>query len=132
MNSLKFVISVLGTLLLISMLASTTTIWQSSVYAQTIGEETGNTTTVSNSTTSPLKNIENATAGVVKMDTAKLKKILSTPFTIISGISLIPGLQVSGVNFGDTQISVTVKQIESGDNATNMTTPVTVTALGYL
>ncbi len=92
-----------GTLLLISMLASTTTIWQSSVYAQTIGEETGNTTTVSNSTTSPLKNIENATAGVVKMDTAKLKKILSTPFTIISGISLIPGLQVSGVNFGDTR-----------------------------
>jgi hypothetical protein len=129
MNSPKFVIFVSGTLLLISMLSSTTTISQSSVYAQTIGEETGNTSTVSNSTTSPLKNIENATAGVVKMDTAKLKKILSTPFTIISGISLIPGLQVSGVNFGDTQISVTVKQIESGDNATNMTTPVTVTVV---
>ena len=126
MNFLKFVIFVSSSLLLISMLASTTTtIWQSSVYAQT----TGNTTTVSNSTTSPLKNTENATAEVVKIDTAKLKKILSTPFTIISGISLIPGLQVSGVNFGDTQISVTVKQIESGDNATNMTTPVTVTVV---
>ena len=43
MNSAKFVIFILGTLLLISMLALTTTIWQSSVYAQTIGEETGNT-----------------------------------------------------------------------------------------
>ena len=128
MNSPKFVIFILGTLLLISMLSSTTT-WYPSIYAQTLGEETGNTTSVSNSTTSPLKNIENATAGVVKMDTAKLKKILSTPLTIISGISLIPGLQVSGVNFGDTQISVTVKQIESGDNATNMTTPVTVTVV---
>jgi hypothetical protein len=63
------------------------------------------------------------------MDLSKLKKILSTPFTIISGISLIPGLQVSGVNFGDTQISVTVKQIESGGNTTNMTTPVTVTVV---
>ena len=69
MNSTKFVIFVSGSLLLISMLASPTTTWQSSVYAQTIGEETGNTTTVSNSTTSPLKNIENATAGIVKMDT---------------------------------------------------------------
>ena len=125
MNSTKFVIFVSGSLLLISMLASTTTIWQSSVYAQTIG----NTTTVSNSTTSPLKNIENATAGIVKMDMSKLKTVLSTPFTIISGISLIPGLQVSGVNFGDTDISVTVKQIVSGGNATNMTTPVTVTAI---
>ena len=125
MNSTKFVIFVSGSLLLISMLASTTTIWQSSVYAQTIG----NTTTVSNSTTSPLKNIENATAGIVKMDISKLKTVLSTPFTIISGISLIPGLQVSGVNFGDTEISVTVKQIASGGNATNMTTPVTVTAI---
>ena len=63
------------------------------------------------------------------MDISKLKTVLSTPFTIISGISLIPGLQVSGVNFGDTDISVTVKQIESGGNATNMTTPVTVTAI---
>ena len=129
MNSPKFLIFVSGTLLLISMLASTTTIWQSSVYAQPLGEGTGNTTTVSNSTTSPLKNIENATAGIVKMDTTKLKKILSTPFTVITGISLIPGIQVSGVNFGDTQISVTVKQIVSGDNATNMTTPVTVTVV---
>ena len=33
MNSTKFVIFVSGSLLLISMLASTTTIWQSSVYA---------------------------------------------------------------------------------------------------
>ena len=129
MNTLKFVIFIPGTLLLISILASTTTIWQSSVYAQSLGEGTGNTTTVSNSTTSPLKNIENATAGIVKMDISKLKTVLSTPFTIISGISLIPGLQVSGVNFGDTDISVTVKQIVSGGNATNMTTPVTVTAI---
>ena len=113
---------------MISILASTTTIWQSSVYAQS-GRRIGNTTTVSNSTTSPLKNIENATAGIVKMDISKLKTVLSTPFTIISGISLIPGLQVSGVNFGDTDISVTVKQIVSGGNATNMTTPVTVTAI---
>ena len=129
MITLKFVIFLSGTLLLISILASTTTIWQLSVYAQSLGEGTGNTTTVSNSTTSPLKNIENATAGIVKMDISKLKTVLSTPFTIISGISLIPGLQVSGVNFGDTDISVTVKQIESGGNATNMTTPVTVTAI---
>jgi hypothetical protein len=131
MNMLKFVIFVSGTLLFISLLASTTTIWQSSVYAQTIGEETGNTTTstVSNSTTSTLKNTENATAGVEKMDLSKLKTILATPFTSITAISLIPGLQVSGVNFGDTQISVSVKQIQSPGNATNMTTPVTVTAV---
>ena len=106
MNSTKFFISVSITLLLISILASTTTIWQLSVYAQSLGEGTGNTTTVSNSTTSPLKNIQNATAGIVKMDISKLKTVLSTPFTIISGISLIPGLQVSGVNFGDTDISL--------------------------
>ena len=129
MNTLKFVIFVSGTLLLISMLASTTTIWQSSVYAQPLGEGTGNTTTVSNSTTSPLKNTENTTAGIVKMDLSKLKTILATPFTSITAISLIPGLQVSGVNFGDTQISVTVKQIQSPGNTTNMTTPVTVTAV---
>ena len=128
MITLKFVIFVSGTLLLISILASTT-IWQSSVYAQTIGEGTGNTSTNSNSTTSPLKNTENATAGIVKMDLSKLKTILATPFTSITAISLIPGLQVSGVNFGDTQISVTVKQIPSPGNTTNMTTPVTVTAV---
>jgi hypothetical protein len=129
MNSSKFIIFVSGTLLLISMLASTTTISQSSAYAQTIGEGPGNITTVSNSTASPLKNIENATAGIVKMDLSKLKTILATPFTSITAISLIPGLQVSGVNFGDTQISVTVKQIQSLGNTTNMTTPVTVTAV---
>jgi hypothetical protein len=127
MITLKFVIFVSGTLLLISMLpSSSTTIWQSSIYAQTLGEETGNSTTVSKSTSN---NTENTTAGIVKMDHAKLKKILSTPFTVISGISLIPGLQVSGVNFGDTQISVTVKQIKSSGNTTNMTTPVTVTVV---
>ena len=132
MNTLKFVIFVSGTLLFISLLASSsssTTIWQSSVYAQPLVEGTGNTTTVSNSTTSPLKNTENATAGIVKMDLSKLKTILATPFTSITAISLIPGLQVSGVNFGDTQISVTVKQIQSPGNTTNMTTPVTVTAV---
>jgi hypothetical protein len=130
MNSPKFVIFILGTLLFISMLASTATIWQSYVYAQTIGEGTGNTTTtVSNSTTSTLKNTENATAGIVKMNLSKLKTILATPFTSITAISLIPGLQVSGVNFGDTQISITVKQIQSPGNITNMTTPVTVTAV---
>ena len=128
MITLKFVIFVSGTLLLISILASTT-IWQSSVYAQTIGEGTGNTSTDSNSTASPLKNTANSTAGIVKMDLSKLKTILATPFTSITAISLIPGLQVSGVNFGDTQISVTVKQIPSPGNTTNMTTPVTVTAV---
>ncbi len=128
MNSQKFLISVSGVLLLISMLASTT-IWESYVYAQTIGEGTGNTSTVSNSTTSPLKNTENATAGSVKMDLSKLKTILATPFTSITAISLIPGLQVSGVNFGDTEISITVKQIQSPGNTANMTTPVTVTAV---
>ena len=131
MKSQKFFISFSRTLLLISMLTSTI-IWQSSVYAQPLVEGTGNTTTtttVSNSTTSPLKNTENATAGIVKMDLSKLKTILATPFTSITAISLIPGLQVSGVNFGDTQISVTVKQIQSPGNTTNMTTPVTVTAV---
>ena len=86
MITLKFVIFVSGTLLLISILASTT-IWQSSVYAQTIGEGTGNTGPVSNSTTSPLKNTENATAGIVKMDLSKLKTNLATPFTSIICIS---------------------------------------------
>jgi hypothetical protein len=128
MKSQKFFISVSRHLLLMSMLTSTI-IWQSSVYAQPLVEGTGNSTTVSNSTTSPLKNIENATAGIVKMDLSKLKTILATPFTSITAISLIPGLQVSGVNFGDTQISVTVKQIQSLGNTTNMTTPVTVTAV---
>ena len=65
MITLKFVIFLSGTFLLISMLSSTT-IWESYVYAQTIGEGTGNTSTVSNSTTTnPLKNTENATAGSV-------------------------------------------------------------------
>lgn len=112
---------------LISIITSIT-LSQSPIYAQSLGEglvnSTTNTTFSSNETS-----IKNATDGVKKIDLSTLKAILATPFTSITAISLIPGIQVSGVNFGDTQISVTLKQIVNPNNATTMTTPVTVTAV---
>lgn len=60
---------------------------------------------------------------------ALLKKILSaSSFSNIQTISFVNGIEVSGVNVGDSDISVTLKQTaESGGS--NASIPVTVTAV---
>ena len=58
-----------------------------------------------------------------------LKKILNaSSFDNIQVISWINGISVSGVNFGEDVVSVTLKRIATGDDA-NITTPVTVTVV---
>lgn len=75
--------------------------------------------------------IENATAGAVaKTDFGNLKKLLSTPFTIITAISEVPEIQLVGVNFGDTDLTVTLKQVNQNNvTMSNSTTSVTVIAI---
>jgi hypothetical protein len=75
--------------------------------------------------------IENATsAAVAKTDFGNLKKLLSTPFTIITAISEVPEIQVVGINFGDTDLTVTLKQVNQSNSAlSNFTTSVTVIAI---
>lgn len=61
---------------------------------------------------------------------ALLKKILSaSSFSNIQTISFVPGIEVSGVNVGDSDISVTLKRIPSESGGSNASTPVTVTAV---
>jgi hypothetical protein len=123
----KFLILLIGSFTSAGLLLSisSTTPFFKKVFAQSPPANVQNGTAAG----SGLKAIENATTSVLKTDLGKLKQLLSTPFTIITGISEIPGIQVSGVNFGDTDISVTLKQVDGGSNTANMTTPVTVTAV---
>ena len=63
---------------------------------------------------------------------ALLKKILNaSSFSNIQTISFVPGIEVSGVDVGDSDISVTLKQIpsEAASSKSNASTPVTVTAV---
>ncbi len=61
---------------------------------------------------------------------ALLKKILNaSSFANIQTISFVPGIEVSGVDVGDSDISVTLKQIPSEAASSNASTPVTVTAV---
>ena len=61
---------------------------------------------------------------------ALLKKILNaSSFSNIQTISFVPGIEVSGVDVGDSDISVTLKQIPSEAASSNASTPVTVTAV---
>ena len=61
---------------------------------------------------------------------ALLKKILNaSSFSNIQTISFVPGIEVSGVDVGDSDISVTLKQMSSEAASSNAATPVTVTAV---
>jgi hypothetical protein len=59
-----------------------------------------------------------------------LKKILSaSSFSNIQSISFVDGIEISGINVGDSEISITLKQKASESTDTNASTPVTVTAV---
>jgi hypothetical protein len=59
-----------------------------------------------------------------------LKKILSaSSFSNIQIISFVNGIEASGVNVGDSDITVTLRQTPLGSNDSNASTPVTVTAV---
>ena len=61
---------------------------------------------------------------------ALLKKILSaSSFSNIQIISFVDGIEASGVNVGDSDITLTLKQTTTGSNESNTSTPVTVTAV---
>lgn len=61
---------------------------------------------------------------------ALLKKILSaSSFSNIQIISFVSGIEVSGVNVGDSDITVTLKQTAPQTSESNISTPVTVTAV---
>lgn len=60
---------------------------------------------------------------------ALLKKIFSaSSFSNIQTISFVDGIEVSGVSLGDSTVTVTLRKIAT-ENATNLSTPVTVTAV---
>src|SRR6266540_6018978 len=59
---------------------------------------------------------------------ALLKKILSaSSFSNIQIISFVKGIEASGVNVGDSDITVTLRQTTAGTGGSNSSTPVTVT-----
>jgi hypothetical protein len=75
---------------------------------------------------------ENTTSAVSPESAALIKKILSaSSFSNIQTISFVKGIEVSGVNLGDSDISITLKRSTSENNASNISTPVTVTAVKF-
>jgi hypothetical protein len=61
---------------------------------------------------------------------ALLKKILSaSSFSNIQIISFVNGIEASGVNIGNSDITVTLRQTTPGTSGSNTSTPVTVTAV---
>ena len=61
---------------------------------------------------------------------AFLKKILSaSSFTNIQTISFVPGIEVSGINVGDGDISITLKKVPSESASSNASASLTVTAV---
>jgi len=75
---------------------------------------------------------ENTTSAVSPESAALIKKILSaSSFSNIQTISFVKGIEVSGVNLGDSDISITLKRSASENNASNISTPVTVTAVKF-
>jgi hypothetical protein len=61
---------------------------------------------------------------------ALLKKILSaSSLSNIQIISFVDGIEVSGLNLGDSDITVTLKQTAPQTNKSNISTPVTITAV---
>jgi len=60
---------------------------------------------------------------------ALLKKIFSaSSFSNIQAISFVDGIEVSGINLGDSDVTVTLRRTAT-ENTTNLSTPVTVTAV---
>lgn len=60
---------------------------------------------------------------------ALLKKIFSaSSFSNIQAISFVDGIEVSGINLGDSDVTVTLRRTTT-ENTTNLSTPVTVTAV---
>ena len=101
----KTLLLIIGSLSLFSLIISTP--FTDLVFGQA-SPNIGNNNTSSSSSTSSLDS-----SNLVK----KLEKVSS--LSNIVGISLVDGIKVSGINIGDTDMSVTLKYQRSGGNLSN-------------
>ena len=77
-----------------------------------------------------LSNVTDSNATVSPQGSELLKKILSaSSFSNIQSISFVDGIEISGVNVGDSEITITLKQKASESIGMNVSIPVTVTAV---
>lgn len=85
---------------------------------------------LSNPVFGQLSNATDSNATVSPQGSELLKKILSaSSFSNIQSISFVDGIEISGVNVGDSEITITLKEKASESTDTNASTPVTVTAV---
>jgi hypothetical protein len=77
-----------------------------------------------------LSNATDSNTAVSPQASELLKKILSaSSFSNIQSISFVDQIEISGINVGDSEITITLKQKASESTDTNASTPVTVTAV---
>jgi hypothetical protein len=108
----KTLLSILGSLSLFSLIISTC--FTNFAFAQT-------SPTIGNNTSSSTSSLDSSNLG------NKLEKVSS--LSNILGISLVDGIKVSGINVGDTDLSVTLKYQTAGNNVIdtgNVSLPLTV------
>ena len=85
---------------------------------------------LSNPVFAQLSNATDSNASVSPQASELLKKILSaSSFSNIQSISFVDGIEISGVNVGGSEITITLKQKATGSTDMNASTPVTVTAV---
>jgi hypothetical protein len=85
---------------------------------------------LSNPVFAQLSNSTDSNASVSPQASELLKKILSaSSFSNIQSISFVDGIEISGVNVGGSEITITLKQKATGSTDMNASTPVTVTAV---
>src|SRR6185503_14579705 len=85
---------------------------------------------LSNPVFAQLSNVTDSNATVSPQGSELLKKILSaSSFSNIQSISFVDGIEISGVNVGDSEITITLKQKASESIGMNVSIPVTVTAV---
>jgi len=85
---------------------------------------------LSNPVFAQLSNATDSNASASPQASELLKKILSaSSFSNIQSISFVDGIEISGVNVGGSEITITLKQKATGSTDMNASTPVTVTAV---
>ena len=85
---------------------------------------------LSNPVFAQLSNATDSNASASPQASELLKKILSaSSFSNIQSISFVDGIEISGVNVGGSEITITLKQKATGSTGMNASIPVTVTAV---
>jgi hypothetical protein len=85
---------------------------------------------LSNPVFAQLSNATDSNESVSPQASELLKKILSaSSFSNVQSISFVDGIEISGINVGDSEITITLKQKSIGSTDMNASTPVTVTAV---